>query len=73
VSRQGQIDSVCFDVSSAFDIVPRSCVLCKLSSFGLSFFYVNWLHSCMTDRQTMVADSGTFISYPCTVKFGVPR
>ena len=36
------------------------------------FFNVNSLCSYVTDRQTLVGDSGTLYPYSYTVKFGVP-
>jgi hypothetical protein len=33
------------DLRSAFVIVPRSMFRCKISNFGLSTSYVNWIHS----------------------------
>jgi len=47
---------------------------CFASSAILAcLFYVNKLYSYVADRQTLVGDSGTFYSYPSTVKFGVPH
>jgi hypothetical protein len=45
VSSQGQTDSVYFDLSKAFDIVPHNILLRKLSNFGLYSNYVDWFHS----------------------------
>jgi hypothetical protein len=58
VCTQGQIDSVYFDLSSAFDIVPHNILLHKLSNFGLSSSYVDWFHSYLDSRHSSVCISG---------------
>jgi hypothetical protein len=59
VSTQGQTDSVYFDLTKAFDIVPHNILLRKLSNFGLSSSYVDWFHSYLSNRQSFVRISGT--------------
>jgi hypothetical protein len=71
VSSQGQTDSVYFELTRAFDIVPHN-ILCKLSNFGLSSNYVDWFHSYLSNRQSFVRVSGT-LSFPYPVKCGVPQ
>jgi hypothetical protein len=39
-------DAVYFDLSSAFDLVPHSLLLNKLSASGLPVTYVNWARKC---------------------------
>jgi hypothetical protein len=46
---QGQIDSIYFDFSNAFDILPHSLLLHKLNNYGLSRGYLNWFLSYLTD------------------------
>jgi hypothetical protein len=58
VCTQGQIDSVYFDLSSAFDTVPHNILLHKLSNFGLSSTYVGWFHSYLDNRHSSVCISG---------------
>jgi hypothetical protein len=41
VSSQGQADVIYFELSGAFDLVPHTLLLKKLSVFGLSGGYVN--------------------------------
>jgi sarcosine oxidase/L-pipecolate oxidase len=72
VSTQGQTDSVYFDLTKAFDIVPHNILLLELSKFGLSSSYVDWFHSYLFNRQSFVRISGT-ISFPYPVKCGVPQ
>jgi hypothetical protein len=72
VCTQGQIDSVYFDISSAFDIVPHNILLHKLSNFGLSSSYVDWFHSYLDNRHSSARISGT-LSFSFLVKSGVPQ
>jgi hypothetical protein len=72
VCTQGQIDSVYFDLSSTFDIVPHNILLHKLSNFGLSSSYVDWFHSHLDNRHSSVRISGT-LSFSFLVKSGVPQ
>jgi hypothetical protein len=69
---QGQADAICFDLSSAFDLVPRILLLQKFSAFGLSGGYVNWFCSYLTNRQSQVPVSG-ILSSPFVVLSGVPQ
>jgi hypothetical protein len=50
VNTQDQTDSVYFDLSNAFDIVPHNLLLRKLTDSGLSSGYVNWFHNYLTNR-----------------------
>jgi hypothetical protein len=65
-------DSVYFDLTKAFDIVPHNILLCKLSNFGPSSNYVDWFHNYLSNRQSFVRISGT-LSFPYPVKCGVPH
>jgi hypothetical protein len=67
ISTQGQTDSVYFDLTKAFDIVPHNILLCKLSNFGLSSSYVDWFHSYLSNTQSFIRISGTLL-FPYTVK-----
>jgi hypothetical protein len=63
---QRQVDAICFDLSNAFDLLPRNLLLHKLSYFGFSDGYVIWFRSYLTDRQSRVPISGT-LSLPFQV------
>jgi hypothetical protein len=67
-----QVDSVYFDFSSAFDLVPHSVLLHKLCAYSLSDSYVNWFRSYLTDRYSSVRISGA-LSSPIAVSSGVSQ
>jgi hypothetical protein len=54
VSSQRQLDSIHFDLSSAFDLVSHPILLHKLCAHGLSDGYVKWSPSYLTNRQSSV-------------------
>jgi hypothetical protein len=60
VSSQRHVDSIYFDLSSAFDLVPHPILLNKLCAYGLSDGYVNWFCSYLTKRQSSVRILDTF-------------
>jgi hypothetical protein len=63
----GQIDSIYFDFSNAFDIFPRELFHHKLSNYGLYSGYINWFFSYLTNRQSRVRYSGIFPTpFSCT-------
>jgi hypothetical protein len=60
VSSQHQVDSIYFDLSSAFDLVLHPILLNKLYAYGLSDGYVNCVCSYLTNRQSSVCILDTF-------------
>jgi hypothetical protein len=72
VSSQRQVDSIYFDLSSAFDLVPHPALLNKRCAYGLSDGYVNWFRCYLTNRQSSVRVSDTS-SLPFEVLSGVPQ
>jgi hypothetical protein len=72
VSSQRQVDSIYFDLSSAFDLVSHPILLNKLCACGLSGGYVNWFCRCLTHRRSSVRILDTF-SLPFEVLAGVPQ
>jgi lipoprotein signal peptidase len=72
VNTQGQTDSVYFDLSNTFDIVPHNLLLRKVTNSGLSYGYVNWFHSNLAKIQSSVRISGS-LSSSYVVKSGVPQ
>jgi hypothetical protein len=54
VNSQRQVDSIYFDLSSAFDLVSHPILLNKLYAYGLPDGYVNWFCSYLTNRQSCV-------------------
>jgi hypothetical protein len=54
VISQRQVDSIYFDLSSAFDLVPHPIILQKLCAYGHSDGKVNWLFIYLINRQSSV-------------------
>jgi hypothetical protein len=72
VSSQRQVDSIYFDLSSAFDLVSHPILLYKLCAYGLLNGYVNRFCNHLTNRQSSVRILDTF-SLPSEVLSGVPQ
>jgi hypothetical protein len=72
VYSQGQADAIYFDLINAFDLVPHSLLLHKLSALGLSGGYVNWFRSYLSGQQSQVRVSGA-LSSPFEILSGVPQ
>jgi hypothetical protein len=64
VCTQGQIDSVYFDFSSAFDVVPHNILLISLVILDSSS-YVDWFHSYLDNRRSSVSIFGTLSFFSC--------
>jgi hypothetical protein len=61
ICLQGQTDSICFDFSNAFDILPHALLLHKLNNYGLSYSYLNWVFGCLTNKLFYVRFSGILL------------
>jgi hypothetical protein len=72
VSSQCQVDSISFDLSSAFDLVLHPILLNKLYAYRLSDGYVNCFCSYPTNRQSSVRTLDTFL-LSFEVLLGVPQ
>lgn len=72
VCSQGQSDSIYFDFTNAFDILPHALLLHKLDNYGLSSGYITWLSSYLTNRESCVRFSGQFSS-TFIARSGVPQ
>ena len=72
VGSQGQCDSVYFDLSNAFDLVPHNLLISKLNCYGLSQNYIKWFRSYLSNRTFRVRLS-SFLSLPHVILSGVPQ
>jgi hypothetical protein len=72
VGSQRQVDSIYFDLSSAFDLVQHPVLLNELCAYGLSDGYVKWFCSYLINRQSSVRILDTF-SLPFEVLSGAPQ
>jgi hypothetical protein len=72
VYSQKQVDSIYFDFSNAFDLVPHETLFRKLGDFGLSAGYVSWFRSYVTSRTSSVRYCGA-LSSSYEVLSGVPQ
>jgi hypothetical protein len=64
-------DAIYVDLSNAFDSVPHSLLLHKLSAFGLSGGYVNWFRSYLSNWKPQFRVSGV-LSSPFEILSVVP-
>ena len=54
-----EVCTVFFDLSQAFDIVPRLSLLYKLSCLQVSPFLLRWIHDYLSNRHQAVVLGGT--------------
>ena len=66
------VDSIHFDLSSAFDLVLHPVLLHKLCAHGLCDSYFNWIRIYLTNRLYSARILDTF-SLPFLVLSGVPQ
>ena len=67
-----EVCSVFFDLKKAFDTVPHSSLMQKLSTYGLDNNTLSWVCSYLTNRKQHVVVGGES-SQDTTVLFGVPQ
>lgn len=72
IESQGQTDSIYFDFSKAFDLVPHNILLTKMGNFGLTNGYLSWLKNYLANRQSRVKVDNS-LSDPFHILCGVPQ
>jgi len=70
--EKSQVDSIYFDLSSAFDLVSHPVLLHKLRAHGLCGCYLSWIRSFLTNQLLSVRVFDIF-SLPFVVLSGVPQ
>jgi hypothetical protein len=65
-------DSINFDLSNAFGILPHALLLHKTNKYGLPYYYLNWFISYLTSRQSYVRSIDIYSS-PFVVLSGVSQ
>ena len=68
----GELCSVFFELSKAFDTVPHQPLLYKLSSLNVNLFLLRWIYSYLSNRSQSVV-LGCVQSKPLAVVSGVPQ
>jgi hypothetical protein len=53
IISEGQVGDIYLDLSRSFDLVSHNSLLHKLSPFELSYCYVKWFCSYLTNRQSL--------------------
>ena len=70
--NKGQVDTIYFDLSKAFDSVSHDLLLHKLTSFGIHGQLLKWIKCYLSNRkQRVTCDGGTSSWLPVTS--GVPQ
>jgi hypothetical protein len=72
VGSQRQAGAIYLDLSNAFNLVPHSLLLHKLSAFGLSGGYINWFCNYLFNSKLQVRISG-ILSSPSEILSSVPQ
>lgn len=72
VANRGQVDTIYFDMSKAFDRVSHNILLSKLKKYGLCPTYCSWFSSYLGNRQNQVSFSDC-LSGPFLSLSGVPQ
>ena len=64
------VDIICFDLGKVFDLVPHTCLLTKLESYGLTGNLLGWLKSFLVVRRQKVVINGHSSTW-CKVGTGI--
>ena len=72
MDKRKRIDVIYSDFSKAFDLVPTSILLLKLSAYGLAGSVLHWLESYLSDRYFYVVANG-HESRKFKITSGVPQ
>lgn len=72
LEKRQQIDAIYVDFTKAFDRVPHSLAVDKLSRMGLPAWLTRWISSYLTDRSAYVRIHGAS-SDPFVITSGVPQ
>jgi hypothetical protein len=72
IEKGNAVDVIFFDISKAFDTVPHTTLLLKLSTtFGITGSLLSWVRAFLIDRTQSVKIPPAHLSYPSTVTSGV--
>lgn len=73
VLSRGQVDTVYFDMTKAFDKVNHDLLLLKLSLYGVSPTLLNWFKTYLTDRRSSVRIANIAIPTLSFRRLGSPK
>lgn len=73
VENRGQVDTVYFDMSKAFDSVNHELLLLKLECFGIAPSLIKWFSSYLQQRYNIIKVSNVISSSMFISASGVPQ
>jgi hypothetical protein len=61
------------DYKKAFDLIDHNLLMCKLESYGINPYILNWIHDFLSDRKQRVKLENDIFSSWDEVSAGVPQ
>jgi hypothetical protein len=68
-----EIRVIVMDYKKAFDLIDHNLLMCKLKSYEINSFILNWIHNFLSDREQRVKLESDILSNWGEVTAGVPQ
>ena len=68
-----EVRAILMDYKKAFDLIDHNLLMCKLESYGINPYILNWIHDFLSDRKQRVKLENDIFSSWDEVSAGVPQ